>query len=719
MTDQELKDIVAAVVAELEKSGVDFDYKAEQAEDDDLVFVIRGTAPNYQGVTVTWKGLLDIITAQATQAKNDAETAKNAANTILEQVQSKGTEITNFVATSKTEIETQKDESVNAVKSVYQSDLNELKGDLVDVKYTNIISFELGGFEDNNGYVVKIPNNSRIRTKYPINLSDVDHIEILNDLYEYFLIICSYDYKNIDQYQYSSNLNETLSRTDYKNVYMLLVARNKADTSSNLVNKEDDVKNSIRIVFKEKNSKKVSHKFFSNSRLNKNESYDITFSANPYRISTVIPAHGNKINIKIMSNEYECLYVNKSTKFTTNWLSSGINIESSICVDIYITFRRKDNKEINIDEIIKNVEFNCDWNDTVEPIIAIDGLYKFSVKVNCNLQSLDADLNSGDNETIYTDFGILVLPKNYTQFGKPTRLVIVCHGAGVTPYETREMDNTGKIIGDPQRFLNKMGYAVMDMYANPHDFSNSDSELHFGNPIALQCYIKGYEYVVANYNIRTDGVFVCGSSMGGLTSFAIVQNTNIPVLAQSAFCPCVDLFKQAYCNPWASPSYQRSKIAEYYGFTGEIPAFTNNKMPTDEEINYFKDNIDKVLGYYPIINNLTNGNIMDIFNVVPIPSTDIPESEKVIYQTFRKIHRVPLKIWHCKDDQVVNYRYSEYLANMISKSGQICYLRPFSTGGHNAWANGETKTFIDVEGNEVNATASEYECYFWIKRFDA
>ena len=134
MTDQELKDIVAAVVAELEKSGVDFDYKAEQAEDDDLVFVIRGTAPNYQGVTVTWKGLLDIITAQATQAKNDAETAKNAANTILEQVQSKGTEITNFVATSKTEIETQKNESVNAVKSVYQTDLNELKGDLGDVE---------------------------------------------------------------------------------------------------------------------------------------------------------------------------------------------------------------------------------------------------------------------------------------------------------------------------------------------------------------------------------------------------------------------------------------------------------------------------------------------------------------------------------------------------------------------------------------------------------
>ena len=130
MTTEELNTIVQAVIAELEKSGVDFDYKAEQAEDTDLVFVIRGTAPNYQGLTVTWKGLLDIITAQATQAKTDAVNAKDIAQQILTQVQSKGTEITNFVATSKAEIETQKNESVNAVKSVYQTDLDELKGDL-------------------------------------------------------------------------------------------------------------------------------------------------------------------------------------------------------------------------------------------------------------------------------------------------------------------------------------------------------------------------------------------------------------------------------------------------------------------------------------------------------------------------------------------------------------------------------------------------------------
>ena len=49
---------------------------------------------------------------------------------MLEHVQSNGTEIINFVATSKTEIDTQKNESVNAVKDVCQTDLNGLKGDL-------------------------------------------------------------------------------------------------------------------------------------------------------------------------------------------------------------------------------------------------------------------------------------------------------------------------------------------------------------------------------------------------------------------------------------------------------------------------------------------------------------------------------------------------------------------------------------------------------------
>lgn len=135
MTTDELNTIVAAVVAELEKSGVDFDYKAQAPEDSDLVFVIRGTAPDYQGVTVTWKGLLDIITAQATQAKTDAVNAKDIAQQILTQVQNKGAEITNFVTTSKAEIETQKNESVEAVQSIYRTDFNAINDRIMPIDF--------------------------------------------------------------------------------------------------------------------------------------------------------------------------------------------------------------------------------------------------------------------------------------------------------------------------------------------------------------------------------------------------------------------------------------------------------------------------------------------------------------------------------------------------------------------------------------------------------
>ena len=123
MTTEELREIVSAVMQELESSGVDFDYTIQTAEDTDLVFVIRGNAPDYQGKVITWKGLLDIITAQATQAKNDAETAKNAANAILTQVTSKESNVSTMkseVSEIKASVETTKSQ-VEGMKNAVET----------------------------------------------------------------------------------------------------------------------------------------------------------------------------------------------------------------------------------------------------------------------------------------------------------------------------------------------------------------------------------------------------------------------------------------------------------------------------------------------------------------------------------------------------------------------------------------------------------------------
>ena len=79
MTTDELNAIVKAVMDELEKAGVDFDFKAETPQPTDLVYVMRGTSDKYQGITVKWQNLLDIIVKKATDAKDEAVSATDIA----------------------------------------------------------------------------------------------------------------------------------------------------------------------------------------------------------------------------------------------------------------------------------------------------------------------------------------------------------------------------------------------------------------------------------------------------------------------------------------------------------------------------------------------------------------------------------------------------------------------------------------------------------------
>ena len=105
-------------------------------------------------------------------------------------------------------------------------------------------------------------------------------------------------------------------------------------------------------------------------------------------------------------------------------------------------------------------------------------------------------------------------------------------------------------------------------------------------------------------------------------------------------------------------------------------------------------------------------------SVNPTSPTQLSNEEKIIYDKMYKIHKVPLKIWHNKDDSTMSYRYSEYLVNAIRKTGGIAYLRPFTVGGHNAWDNGNDVTMVDIDGNTFTVKTSQYECYLWFKRFD-
>ena len=132
MTTDELNAIVQAVMTELEKAGVDFDFKAEIPQADDLVYVMRGTADKYQGITVKWQNLLDIIVQKATEAKNEAVSAKDIALQTLATIQG----IESNISTMKSSVETSEANVASMKASVETSEANvtQMKSDVSTMK---------------------------------------------------------------------------------------------------------------------------------------------------------------------------------------------------------------------------------------------------------------------------------------------------------------------------------------------------------------------------------------------------------------------------------------------------------------------------------------------------------------------------------------------------------------------------------------------------------
>ena len=143
MTEAEKNEIVGLVMTQISSQAVDFDIATEEPKANDLLTAVRETeSGGYRGVTIKWDDVARIATElanqavkKAEQAKNDAVTAKNIAQEILTGVQNKDEEITNFVTTSKAEIETQKNESVKTVQSIYRTDLNAINDRIMPIDF--------------------------------------------------------------------------------------------------------------------------------------------------------------------------------------------------------------------------------------------------------------------------------------------------------------------------------------------------------------------------------------------------------------------------------------------------------------------------------------------------------------------------------------------------------------------------------------------------------
>lgn len=296
--------------------------------------------------------------------------------------------------------------------------------------------------------------------------------------------------------------------------------------------------------------------------------------------------------------------------------------------------------------------------------------YRFSVEVNCPIS------NQGGILKKYEDHGFIILPDSYSDSGKPTRLVISCHGAGgaVTA------DDSQAEHQELTQYLVANGYAVMDVNGLPYLFAEEneiDVKNNIGSPIAVDCYVKAYEYCVKSFNIFPE-VFVHGASMGGISSVNLVLSGLIPVIAQSAYCPVLDTYNEIFLHPW-SGGLPKEALGKIYRFD------------KDASGEYIYDE-GKIRAFNPATNK----------KAISYP--------------------VPLKFWHCKDDDVVCYNITRRFIDRIKRNGGEAYLRTFSRGKHSPNLAG--KPVKHPSGNtlfgetRLNPLPAAEETLMWIRSFD-
>ena len=318
-------------------------------------------------------------------------------------------------------------------------------------------------------------------------------------------------------------------------------------------------------------------------------------------------------------------------------------------------------------------KFNANWN--VKNIRTTTGYSNLGVVVYPLVSTASDQETNGvqDNPVKSYDAGLLLLPESYSNEGKPTRLIIYCHGAGVN-YQTSTSEFPSKDY-KPEYWLSE-GYAIMDMDG---ECGSSYTTQHNYAPESIQCYIAGYKQVIRDFNICTDGVFVGGRSMGGGMSISICNTNEIPVIA---CCPVAPVLNTLWWWQYASAE-RRIYLANKLGFTN-IPETWEN---TDENWSYLKSQFDKLVKYSPLwkcISDLPNADTL--FDGLRMSgSTHDITNEKVIaeYNVYKDLHvrlKCPVKIFHNYADPTVPWeRNARIFYRMLLNAGNSCELRMFDT----------------------------------------
>lgn len=351
--------------------------------------------------------------------------------------------------------------------------------------------------------------------------------------------------------------------------------------------------------------------------------------------------------------------------------------------------------------------------------IGSPGYTFFSIQVPIGYSNPSNSVNVEVSPTTTSeDKCCLLLPPDYNVGGKPTPLIIYCHGASwAVTGSSCFMSTGGATIA---QYWAAKGFALLEVNGLPEafhfDWNDGYHMNHYGSPIAIRSYLAAYRYVIDKYNIAQDGVFLIGSSMGGLTCNNLLSNTCIPVKAVLLDGPVISLRNDAWTSGgWGvSPhQYEAMTIALLYHMK-------NCSIDTTEPDNStFTVQNGNYAGTYVFKDVAVGGNeLMAYFDeqVVNIKGWHPTENKKVLVgnNEYGLIYRAPLKIWHGDQDATNQIAFSEDFVNKVKAVGQYAEMRSIPVSYHTPlrkldWGSTTDENF--TISNEV------YEMWLFMRDF--
>ena len=300
----------------------------------------------------------------------------------------------------------------------------------------------------------------------------------------------------------------------------------------------------------------------------------------------------------------------------------------------------------------------------------------------------------------YYNSGMLRLPPNYRETGTPVKMVLWAHGSGW--YSSINHKDFNPSYLPYIQYLQKEGYAIFDCYAMSSKYWHNRTITNaLGSPTNMACIYTAYHWILEHYNIDNSGIYVSGKSLGGIICANMLFQNTIPVRACCPLAPELD----ARTIQLGYAEQARIDYCDDMGFVGaEVVIGTSQENPMTAEVyrTLLDNNVDKMCGYVALLSNVISHTVEELAHF---------SASNSIYDSVKRLCKVPVKIFIAPDDGAVSYSASRYFIKSIKAGGCVAELRtmPRNTGGHHAVDYGDdanNKPSIKVTVN----TAIGYQC---------